>query len=72
VSRLDTVLGGKVEAPSFAFEISASLDSELAAPGLDRHTALAPCRSPPNLLIYSTHIRYAKNVSYILCMQHIA
>jgi hypothetical protein len=39
VSRLGTVLGGKVEAPSSAFEIFTSLDQELAAPDLDRHTA---------------------------------
>jgi hypothetical protein len=39
VSRLGTVLVDKVEAPSFAFQVLASLDSELAAPDLDRHTA---------------------------------
>jgi hypothetical protein len=65
VSRLGTVLGGKVEAPSSAFEIFASLDPELVAP--DHLNRRDTADTVEVLEIYTAHsIRYARSVSYIL------
>jgi hypothetical protein len=77
VSRLGTVLGGKVEAPSFAFEILASLDSELAAPDLDRHIAntvkvLAVAISLSTPHIFGMREVLATYFAYSLSMQQVS
>jgi hypothetical protein len=77
VSRLGTVLGGKVEAPSFASEISASLDSELAAPDLDRHIAntvkvLAVAISLSTPHIFGMREVLATYFAYSLSMQQVS